>query len=257
MVFMRKSAPAGDGVYAFKTPQNHRILWKSTDEAQSGPRSRERQATCGTGNTRPACTASGTSSSQDSRSIPALRPFREPDSAEYRDSQPHKERSIRCNQRCAQLSVVPSGRDRGHEIHADRKQPPHEEARCQREVRRSRPDKGRGHQQRYWTSAGQSERGRQHAQRHRRPEEQDRLPEIHQIKPALLAAQALEQTVEEQRAEHAHHDQDEGEPPLRTHAPDPALQPRVCRVLRLFHPAARVAEAEAFLARRITCSRMT
>ena len=54
---------------------------------------------------------------------------------------------------------------------------------------------------------------------------------------------------------HAHHDQDEGEPPLRTHAPDPALQPsdrRVCvRVLRLFHPAARVAEAEAFLARRI------
>ena len=37
MVFMRKSAPAGDGVYAFKTPKNHRILWKSPDEAQSGP----------------------------------------------------------------------------------------------------------------------------------------------------------------------------------------------------------------------------
>ena len=49
MVFMRKSAPAGDGVYAFKTPKNYRILWKSTDEAQSGPRSRERLATCGTG----------------------------------------------------------------------------------------------------------------------------------------------------------------------------------------------------------------
>ena len=113
--------------------------------------------------------APGTSSSQDSRRIPALRPFREPDSAEYRDSQPHKERGIRCNQRRAKLSVVPSGRDRSHEIHADRKQPPHEEARCQREVCRSRPDKGRGHQQRYWTSAGQSERGRQHAQRHRRP----------------------------------------------------------------------------------------
>ena len=71
---------------------------------------------------------------------------------------------------------------------------PHTKKRgVQREVRRSRPDKGRGHQQRYWTSAGQSERGRQHAQRHRRPEEQDRLPEIHQIKPALLAAQALEE----------------------------------------------------------------
>ena len=178
MVFMRKSAPTGDGVYAFKTRKNHRILWKSPNEAQSGPRSRERLATCGTGNTRPACAAPGTSSSQDSRRIPALRPFREPDSAEYRDSQPHKERGIRCNQRRAQLSVVPSGRDRGYEIHADRKQPPHEEARCQREVRRSRPDKGRGHHQRYWTSAGQSERGRQHAQRHRRPEEQDRLPEI-------------------------------------------------------------------------------
>ena len=181
MVFMRKSAPAGDGVYAFKTRKNHRILWKSPNEAQSGPRSRERLATCGTGNTRPACAAPGISSSQDSRRIPALRPFREPDSAEYRDSQPHKERGIRCNQRRAQLSVVPSGRDRGHEINADRKQPPHEEARCQREVRRSRPDKGCGHHQRYWTSAGQSERGRQHAQRHRRPEEQDRLPEIHQI----------------------------------------------------------------------------
>ena len=37
MVFMRKSAPAGDGVYAFKTPKNHRILWKSPDEAQSSP----------------------------------------------------------------------------------------------------------------------------------------------------------------------------------------------------------------------------
>ena len=56
---------------------------------------------------------------------------------------------------------------------------PHtKKTRCQREVRRSRPDQGRGHQQRPWTSAGQSEQGRQHAQRHRRPEEQDR-PEIH------------------------------------------------------------------------------
>ena len=110
MVFMRKSAPAGDGVYAFKTPKNHRILWKSPDEAQSGPRSRERLATCGTGNTRPACAAPGTSSSQDSRRIPALRPFREPDSAEYRDNQQPKERGIRCNQRRAQLSVVPSAR---------------------------------------------------------------------------------------------------------------------------------------------------
>ena len=111
----------------------------------------------------------------------AAAPFREPDSAEYRYSQPPKERGIRCNQRRAQLSVVPSGRGRGHEIHAYRKQPPHEEARCQREVRRSWADQGRSHQQRYWTSAGQSERGHQHAQRHRRPEEQDRLPEIHQI----------------------------------------------------------------------------
>ena len=52
-----------------------------------------------------------------------------PDSAEYPDSQPTKERGIRCNQCRAQLSVVPSDRDRGHEIPADRKQPPHEEAR--------------------------------------------------------------------------------------------------------------------------------
>ena len=43
-----------------------------------------------------------------------------------------------------------------------------------------RCNQGRGHQQRLWTSAGQSELGRQHAQHHRRPEEQDR-PAFHQV----------------------------------------------------------------------------
>ena len=70
-------------------------------------------------------------------SIPTFRPgihgiiqaVREPESAEYRYSQPSKERGIRCNQGRAQRSVVPSGRNRGHEIHADRKQPPRVEAR--------------------------------------------------------------------------------------------------------------------------------
>ena len=37
MVFMRKLAPAGDGVYAFKTRKNHRILWKSPNEALERP----------------------------------------------------------------------------------------------------------------------------------------------------------------------------------------------------------------------------
>ena len=71
-------------------------------------------------------------------SIPTFRPrihriiqaVRGPDSAKYRYSQPPKERGIRCNQGRTQRSVVPSGRNCGHEIHADRKQPPHEEARC-------------------------------------------------------------------------------------------------------------------------------
>ena len=91
-----------------------------------------------------------------------------------------KERGIRCNQGRTQRSVVPSGRNRGYEIHADRKQPPHLEARCHREVRRSRPDQDRSQQQRLWLPAGQSKRRRQHAQRHRRPEQQVR-PEIQQV----------------------------------------------------------------------------
>ena len=166
---MRRNRPPSDGVYAKISPLPVMVFMRSKLPRITGfcgnPLTRLRAAP-GAANAwlrvergipGPRCAAPGTSSSQDSRRIPALRPFREPDSAEYRDSQPPKERGIRCNQRRAQLSVVPSGRDRGHEIHADRKRPPHEEARCQREVRRSRPDKGRGHQQRYWTSAGQSE----------------------------------------------------------------------------------------------------
>ena len=201
MVFVRSFWPPSDGVCPVwsdgvcpcKTPTNHRFLWKTQADPEGPPRkpptpalSGYRSRLCAPSSkrdVRPRGRPSQGILEPDSRRIPArqataLQPFREPDSAKYRDSQPHKERGIRGNQRRAKLNVVPSGRDRGHEIHADRKQPPHEEARCQREVRRSRPDQGRSHQQRPWTSAGQSERGRQHAQRHRRPEEQDR-PEIH------------------------------------------------------------------------------